>query len=314
VGSPRKGEPERLPRVAALGLAALLLAAAAPGKPTVGDGRLRPILGERRSAMVGDGDTLLDIAYRDRLGYQAVARLNPGVDVWVPEPGTILQLPTQFVLPDVTEEGVVINVPEMRLFDFTVEDGPQVLAVAVGDAADPTILGDFRVGQKRVDPVWNVPKSIREEKPELPAQVPPGPDNPLGKRWMTIGNSSYGVHGTNVRWSIGREATHGCVRLYEDQIERLYERIPQGTRLQLVYQPYKWGTDGRFLYFEAHPDLYGLILDHLATALAAPRALGLLDAIDLERVWNTLEEARGIPVRVGRLLPARVKPDEGATS
>ena len=163
--------------------------------------QLRPILGQRQTAMVEGGLTLLDIAYRDRLGYQAVVRLNPGVDVWVPEPGTILNLPTRFVLPDAEEQGIVINVPEMRLFDFTVKDGPQVFAVAVGDAADPTLLGDYRVGNKRVDPVWNVPKSILEERPELPPRVPPGPDNPLGRRWMTIGVTSYGIHGTNVRWS-----------------------------------------------------------------------------------------------------------------
>ncbi len=299
-------------RVASI-LVAALLVAAAPGKPVVGSGRLRPILGEPRTVMIADGDTLLDIAYRDRLGYQAVARLNPNVDIWVPDPGTIVRLPTQLVLPDVTEEGIVINVPEMRLFDFTVENGPEVLAVAIGDAADPTLLGDFRVGEKRVDPVWNVPKSIREEKPELPAQVPPGPDNPLGRRWMTVGQTSYGIHGTNVKWSIGRESTHGCVRLYEDTIERLYERTPKGTRLQIVYQPYKWGSDGEHVYFEAHPDIYGLLLDHLATALAVPRALGILYAIDIERVWQTLEEARGVPVPVGR-LPGGTPADERATS
>jgi L,D-transpeptidase ErfK/SrfK len=286
--------------------AALVLAPRLPGAAPAETPRLGPVLGEARTALVEPGDTLLDIAFRDRLGYQAVARSNPQVDVWLPEAGTVLDLPTRFVLPDAEPEGIVINVPEMRLFDFTaVKKGPpRVFAVAVGDAGDPTILGDFRVGKKRVDPVWTVPKSILEEKPHLPAQVPPGPDNPLGRRWMTIGATSYGIHGTNVKWSIGREATHGCVRLYEDEIERLYERVPEGTRLQIIYQPYKWGSDGERLYFEAHPDLYGRLLDHLAHALAVPRALGLLDVIHLERVWRTLEEARGLPVDVGRLPAA----------
>jgi len=145
-----------------------------------------------------------------------------------------------------------------------------------------------------------VPASIRADKPELPAVVAAGPDNPLGSRWLTIGRTSYGIHGTNVRWSIGREATHGCIRLYEDDIRRLYERVREGTRIQIVYQTAKWGTDGKQIFLEVHPDLYGLQRDRIA-AFAVPRALGLLEHLDLELVLRTLEEARGVPVPVGTL-------------
>ena len=254
--------------------------------------------------LVEPDDTLLDVAYREHLGFEAVVRMNPGVDEWIPEPGTVVRLPTRFVLPDVERRDLVLNVPEMRLYDFRASPGPDVYAVAVGDASDPTLIGDFRIGNKRTDPVWTVPASIRAEKPELPAQVPPGPDNPLGSFWMTIGTTTYGVHGTNVRWSIGRMATHGCVRLYEDDMKRLYERTPPGTRLRILYQPYKWGADGDAIWLEAHPDLYGRIQDPEAAALAAPTALGLLPALDLELVAATVTEARGEPVRVGTLPPA----------
>jgi L,D-transpeptidase ErfK/SrfK len=198
----------------------------------------------------------------------------------------------------------------MRLYDFRATPVPDVYAAAVGDATDPTLLGEFRIGEKRIDPVWTVPASIRAEKPELPAVVPPGPENPLGSRWMTIGSTSYGIHGTNVRWSIGRMATHGCVRLYEDQMQRLFERTPPGMRLRIVYQPFKWGSAGDGLYLEAHPDLYGLVDDPLATALATPSALGLLGAIDFEQLARTVDAALGIPVRVGTVPPA----DDQATS
>jgi L,D-transpeptidase ErfK/SrfK len=261
---------------------------------------LRPVVGRIEKDLVGDEDTLLDVAFRRRLGYQAVARLNPEVDPWIPVPGTVVLLPTRFVLPSAEPEGLVINVPEMRLFDYTIEDGPEVFSIAIGDQADPSILGEFRVGKKRKDPTWYVPESIRAENPALPEQVPPGPDNPLGSRWMTIGNTSYGIHGTNVRWSIGREATHGCLRLYEDEIERLYGRVREGTRLQIVYEPWKWGVEGDRIWFEAHPDLYELMPDRLA-AFAIPHEAGLLGAIDFELAWRTLEEARGIPVEVGTL-------------
>ncbi len=280
--------------IVALGLVMIAAQALASGRAPA----LRPMLGRDESALVERGDTLLDIAYQRRLGYQAIERLNPAVDPWIPVPGTVVRLPTRYILPDAVERGIVVNLPEMRLYDYTVKDGPEVFAVAIGDEADPSLLGEFVVGAKRKDPTWHVPASIREEKPELPAEVPPGPDNPLGRRWITIGRTSYGIHGTNVRWSIGREATHGCLRLYEDEIRRLYDRLREGTRLEIVYQAAKWGRDEEHIYLEVHPDLYGLRRDRLA-ALAVPRALGLLEVLDLELVLRTLEEARGVPVRVG---------------
>jgi L,D-transpeptidase ErfK/SrfK len=259
---------------------------------------LRPLFGHDEKVLVERGDTLLDIAYRHRVGYQAVERLNPAVDPWIPVPGTVVLLPTRMILPDADAKGLVINLPEMRLYDFTVKDGPEVIALAVGDQADPSLIGDFVVGAKRANPTWYVPASIRAEKPELPAQVPPGPDNPLGSRWITIGRTSYGIHGTNVRWSIGREATHGCLRLYEDDIRRLYDRVREGTRIQIVYQTVKWGRDDTRIYLEAHPDLYGLRPDRSA-ALDVPRALGLVDLLDPTLVRRTLDEASGAPVPVG---------------
>jgi L,D-transpeptidase ErfK/SrfK len=263
--------------------------------------RLRPIVGQPSRGFVEFEETLLDVAFRHRVGFEAVERLNPGLDAWVPPAGSLVELPTQLILPDAPEKGLLINIPEMRLYDFRQPGTPEVFAVAVGDAADPTPVGSFKVGDKRVDPHWTVPASIRAEKPELPAVVPPGPDNPLGSRWMTVGNSSYGIHGTNVKWSIGRIATHGCVRLYEDDMERLYERTPSGTPLRLIYQAFKWGLDGSVLYLEAHPDIYGRQPDRLAEALATPRALGLLRALDLEAVLRTVEETRGVPVPVGEV-------------
>ena len=267
--------------------------------------RLHPPIGEPRFDVIAEGDTLLDVAYRNRVGFFALKDLNPGVDVWIPPVGTRLALPTRLLLPDVELSGLVINIPEMRLFDATAPGGLKVLSAAVGDPEDPTPEGAFSVQGKRSNPAWNVPSSIREERPALPEQVAAGPDNPLGSRWMRIGRTSYGIHGTNNRWSIGRLATHGCVRLYEEDIQELFDRTPEGTPLRLVYQPYKWGRDGRTLLFEAHPDLYGRIPDRLAAALALPRELGILSSVDLEAVWRALDEARGVPVRAGDLPPER---------
>jgi L,D-transpeptidase ErfK/SrfK len=278
-----------------------LIGAAQPAKLPEKPPRLMPLGGQQRTVMVQkDSDTLLDIAFENRVGFEALERLNPELDPWIPVPGSVVELPTRFVLPNAAQKGLVINVPEMRLYDYSV-DPVEVFAAAIGDEADPSLIGVYKVGQKRVDPAWRVPASIRAEKPDLPAVVPPGPDNPLGSRWMSIGNTSYGIHGTNVRWSIGRMATHGCVRLYEDQIQRLFERTKSGTRLELVYQPYKWGVQGQDLYLEVHPDLYARYTGPLAEALRTPQELGILEHVDVDRARRVVEEQRGVPVRVGRL-------------
>lgn len=281
--------------------------AGASSEPSEPPEQLQPVVGLPSSDLVVPGDTLLDVAFRNGVGFEALSNLNPGIDTWIPVPGTVIQIPSQAILPHTEAKGLVINIPEMRLFDFTVEDGPRLIAAAVGDVEDPTPIGSFRIRDKRIDPVWYVPKSIREERPELGLQVPPGPENPLGSRWMRIGNSSYGIHGTNTRWSIGREATHGCVRLFEDDVQQLFERTPVGTPLRIVYQPYKWGFDRSRILFEAHPDRYGRFPDRLAEALKPIRDAGLMANVDIEKVWRAVDESRGIPIVVG-MLPGEEAP------
>lgn len=274
---------------------------------------LRPVVGEVETATIRPGDTLLDVASHHGLGFDAVARANPDVDVWIPKPGQRVELPTRYVLPEGEPRGLVINVPEMRLYDFTAPRGPRVYPVALGDAVDPTPLGSFRVGDKRVRPAWTVPESIRTKRPELPRVVAPGPRNPLGSRWMTIGSTTYGIHGTNNPWSIGRTATHGCVRLYEDHMRELFDRVPSGTPIRIVYQPLKWGADDERIYLEAHPDLYGRQPPTLNAVLAVPRALDLVDVLDLARVEEAVAQARGLPIAVGD-LPLRFRPRAAVTS
>lgn len=262
---------------------------------------VRPVVGEESAELIEPGQTLHDIAFDNRLGFDALERLNPEVDPWIPPPGTIVRLPTRYVLPPAESEGLVINIPEMRLYDFTRSGPPIVHAVAIGDAEDPTPVAEFTIGAKRANPVWYVPASIQREKPELPKTVPPGEDNPLGSRWMTLGKTSYGIHGTNVRWSIGRGGTHGCLRLYEDVMEALYDRIDSGTRVVILYEPFKWGTNGKDLFLESHPDYYGRHPDRLASALALPQRLEIVQHLDLERVRAVAEAAQGVPIRVGEL-------------
>lgn len=298
------------PVIQAAPMAAALLFAVL-GAVNEGLPNVTPIIGVRSATFVSGEDTLLDIAFRHGVGFEAVARLNPEVDPWIPEAGARIELPTEIVLPDAPHEGLVINIPEMRLFDYRSGEPPEVLSVAIGDPEDQTPVGRWKIGQKRADPIWNVPRSIREERPELPARVAPGPKNPLGDRWMTLGTSSYGIHGTNVRWSIGRQATHGCVRLYNDDMRRLFDSTPQGTPVHIVYQSVKIGHRNGVVYLEVHPDFYGQQPDRDTQTRVHLLVLGLrggLDggSIDGELVMKTLTEARGAPIKIGRLAePSR---------
>jgi L,D-transpeptidase ErfK/SrfK len=263
------------------------------------------LIGEPRRIVISAETTLLDIAWKERLGYQGIARLNPHVDPWLPAPDTEIELPSWSVLPDAPRSGLVINLPELRAYDFTRPEAPRVHAIAIGSADWQTPLGAFRAGRRRAEPVWYVPASIRGEHPELPATVPPGPANPLGSHWITIGETSYGLHGTNNRWSIGRLSTHGCVRFYDDVMQALFEELPAAAPIRLVYQTLKLGArDGR-LYLEAHPDPYARAArerDELFVRLMVLRLRGLAeDSIDPAHVERTVREARGVPVEIGRL-------------
>jgi len=292
------------------GVAAVALLAARKGEPPPIP-QLAPVQGAESYEYTHEQDTLLDVAARAGVGFIPLTALNPEIDVWVPPVNSRVRLPTDYILPDAPHSGLVINVPEMRLYDYTTDpNNPIVLAVAVGDIQDPTPVREFRVGGKRVDPVWTVPESIRAERPDLPAVVPAGPDNPLGDRWLTLGSSSYGIHGTNNLWSIGREATHGCVRLYNRDMRALFDRVPIGTPVRIMYQRVKIGARDGGVWVEAHPDPYDQDFDPLPATLAklvALDALGLVDggSIRGSDVRQVLSEARGIPVRVGRLAPSQ---------
>ena len=207
-------------------------------------------------------DTLPDIARRFNLGFDEVARANPGVDPWLPGDGTRIVLPTQFVLPDAPPEGLVINVAALRAFYYPkVAKGEQrtviTFPIGIGKIGWATPIGTTKIVSKRKDPYWTPPESVRKEHEEegdpLPARVPPGPDNPLGAYAMNLGWPSYLIHGTNKPAGVGLRASHGCIRMYPEDIAALFEGFAIGTKVTVVDQPllYRWQGDG--LYVQSYP-------------------------------------------------------------
>ena len=209
-------------------------------------------------------ETLLDIARTHDLGQNEILLANPSVDRWLPEDGAMVTLPNRYILPNAKRSGLVLNLPEMRLYYFPEPKAGEVPIVithpiSVGRMDWETPLGMTKIVSKKVDPTWTPPQSLKEEALAdgnvLPDVVPAGPDNPLGRYAMRLGIPGYLIHSTNKPYGVGMRVTHGCVRMYPEDIATLFDEIPTGTPVQIVNQPIKLGWLAGSLFMELHPPL-----------------------------------------------------------
>lgn len=271
------------------------------------------VVGSLREHRVRGRESLLEIARTHGLGHREIIRVNPDLDQFLPGDGATLMLPTARVLPKAPfERGILLNLAEKRLYYFyRHDDEPMVISFPVGIGADyaDTPLGDFTITSKVVEPSWTVPKSIREKRPYLPAVVPPGPNNPMGSHALQLSNGSYFIHGTNRPWSIGRRATHGCIRLYPEDIPVLFHLVPPGTPVRIINQAVKVGRQDDRIYLEIHHDLAKQKrgerwqgYQEKAERLLAEE--GLLPYANRRQVALVSQQGEGIPILIGRLPPA----------
>ena len=258
-------------------------------------------------------DTLVDIALLHGQGYDEIRSANPRVDAWLPGQGTPITIPSQYLLPDAVREGIIVNLGEMRLYYYP-EPGlgvpPSVITYPIGIGRDdwPSPTGATKIIQKIPQPAWYPPASIRAEHAAqgrpLPMLVPAGPDNPLGQYAMRLGISGYLLHGTNKRYGVGMRVSHGCIRLYPADIEALFSQVPNGTRVELIDQPYKAGVHNGRLYVEVHERRnengvtkgdFTELLDVVHQALAQQSHL-LSGTPDLAQLPALYERASGMPI------------------
>src|SRR5215471_10219956 len=226
-------------------------------------GELPPVVGHVQQYRIVPKDTLLDVARNADLGFQEVKDANREVDEWIPPAGRVVVVPTRWILPRARQNGIVINIPEMRLYMFPrrTKPGEQVVVrtwpIAIGSDDTPSPVGPFTVISKDKNPTWYVPDSIyRTMDPPRRHVVPPGPDNPMGAYRLKLSHGLYSIHGSNTPWAIGRETTHGCLRLYPEDLPVLYAMVKPPMNGEMVYEPVKVGTtDGR-IYIEVHDDVY----------------------------------------------------------
>jgi L,D-transpeptidase ErfK/SrfK len=260
---------------------------------------------------IGRNETLIDVAVRYEVGYVELVAANPDVDAWLPKKGTKVLIPSKHLPPAAKADGkrIVINLADMRLYYYDGKGEPRSYAIGIGREGLTTPLGTTKIIRKQKDPTWRPTARMRREDPKLEAVVPPGPDNPMGSRALYLARTPYAIHGTNKPFAIGRRVSSGCIRMYPDAVEDLYERVGVGTKVIVVDQPVKLGWIGGELYMEAHPTgtetddvtfgkrttkTMSKAVEKQVTAIAgADRA-----RLDWKLVRKTASEQLGYPIRI----------------
>ncbi len=270
------------------------------------------VVGESFLIEAKKSETLLDIAREYGVGYNEITKANPDVDPWYPGEKTPVVIPTRYILPDTPREGLVLNLPEMRIYYYPkVEQGeiPKVITYPVGIGRQDwqTPLGKTYVAEKKRNPTWTPPASIKAEHiakgDPLPDVVPAGPDNPLGTRALRLGIPSYLIHGTNKPYGVGMRVSHGCVRMRPEDIEALFEIVPAKETVRIINQPLKIGRFAGSLFMEFHSPLEEdnlSILDNLHNALElAHKKLDFqAEGLSETTVEAIVKEESGIPIQV----------------
>ncbi len=294
------------------------------------------IIGELDSIVVNKESTLLDIARKYGFGYHDLKSLNPDIDTWMLEDGEVVQLPSRFILPNVPRQGVVLNIPEMRMYYFpAVKEGAPTevftYPLGVGKEGWATPYKKTRITGKKKHPDWHPPKSIRQEHEDagdpLPAIVKAGSDNPLGDYALRLGLPAYLIHGTNKPWGIGMRVSHGCIRLYPEDIAELFNKVQVGTSVNIINHPYKIGAADGMLYLEAHKPLSAVEKDEYGNVINAIRDYENKDfmqfmkavitstkedeyLIDWDMAKIVLHQAKGIPIVIGTSVAQEIETAE----
>lgn len=306
------------------------------GKTREIDGKASPERAPRVPTFAVEGDLagqlgMLTTRYEDTfaaigndlsLGYLELVKANPGIDPWLPGEGTRITLPRQYVLPDVERKGIVINLAEYRLYYFT-EGGVQVYPVGVGTDDNPSPLTDAEVTMPLESPAWYPPASIRAEYEAsgeyLPRMIPPGPGNPLGTHALMLSEKGYLIHGTNKQFGVGMQVSHGCFRMYNEDISRFVYQVSKGTPVRVIKEPVKIGLSGGEVWLEVHRphEEYSqsdreLLWQEVTEALEV--FLERQPDVEIQRsaIELAVDQADGLPTMVGEQLRQVASEDAGA--
>jgi L,D-transpeptidase ErfK/SrfK len=303
-----------------LQLACLLAALASVTAPNAGaraEDPERVLVGGVMRHVVVKGESLRSLGARFGVDAATLAHQNDIDARGTLRVGQTLVVDNRHIVPEAADGGaLVVNIPQRMLF-FTVMERTFSAPVAVGSRGWPTPISDFTILVKETDPIWDVPASIaaeaRAKGQSLPAKVPPGPRNPLGRHWLGLSVGSIGIHGTNAPSSIYAAVTHGCIRVHPDDVARLFDLVSVGTAGMTIYEPILMAEaeDGR-VYLEVHPDVYRTLpVGPLAHARAIAEVLGLADRIDWTLAGKVIQLRHGIARDVTSVLPPPARGADG---
>lgn len=268
------------------------------------------VVGAVTTMRLAHEDTLAAVAEKYGVGFQELLDANPGVDPWLPGEGTVIRMPTQYVLPDAPRSGLVINIAEYRLY-FYPPDSNRVITypVGIGRTEFPTPLIETVVTGAIENPSWTPTPAAREEHAAAGDVLPPvvlaGPENPLGSLAIQLEAPGYFIHGTNKPFGVGQMVSHGCIRLYEPHIATLAEMVPRGFPVFIVNQPVKLGWRGSRLYLESHRRLYtdeDYSADEMLKLVARVEATAEAKTVEIDRnvVETALQGPTGVPAGVSQ--------------
>jgi L,D-transpeptidase ErfK/SrfK len=281
------------------------------------------VVGDIMTYRIQPGDTLLDVGRWYGLTAKEISDANNHLDWWLPPAGKEIILPTEHILPAGPHVGITLNIPEMRLYYFSGGVAPKhhrkgkltpasfsradlvyTFPVGLGRFDWKTPIADFKVRGKTKNPTWVVPQDIYEEHLERDGEaehmIPGGEDdNPLGHYRLELTLPEYALHGTDNPWGVGMEVSHGCVRLYPEDIEALFKKVAIGTPGRFVYQPVKFGSRGDAVYVEVHEDLYARYPGLWNYAVKLAKREGLNDRVDYYKLEKAVEAKTGVPTYVG---------------
>ncbi len=269
-----------------------------------------------------DEDTLLDVARRYDIGQNEILLANPGIDRWMPGTTASILIPSSRVLPDTPRKGLTLNLPEYRLYYFSSDNKTVVThPVSIGRQDWNTPLGQTKLVTKKANPTWTPPESIKKEHAEkgeiLPDVVPAGPDNPLGLFALRLGIPGYLIHGTNKPYGVGMRVSHGCVRMYPEDIEKLFPEVKVGMPVNIVNQPVKVGWLDKKIYIEVHPQLEG---EEFPYEVLYEKTMVLIKktffkhnyqqelVVEAQALRNALEQKNGLPVAITQPVLVQTDP------
>jgi L,D-transpeptidase ErfK/SrfK len=253
------------------------------------------IIGNVSMYTIKKDESLIEIARKFDIGFNAINEANPGLDEFLPGTGKTVKIPTEWILPDVRyRKGIVVNLSEMRLYLFPDKRPQSVITypIGIGDEGKDTPVGTYRIIEKIVNPYWYVPESIRKEKPELP-----GSDNPLGTHALRLSLPTVLIHGTDRPYGIGRRVSHGCMHLYPEDIPQLFDLVRVDEQVTIIREPVKIGVGHGKIYAEVHSDGNG---NYLQEAINELIRKNLYEKVDLMKLSRVVEKTNGIPTDITR--------------